>query len=155
MDTLLWSVRSSYARICSSYNSQADAILNTTLNVPLKGLAIGNPWMDSKRQYPAYLDYAVKTGLVEEKSDAYKAVKAVVDECNTAMSHTEKNPMTVEECKGVIRSVMKVRESEYVFLFRLSVPLGLSDVHFLGNEDNQCVSIFTTFASTIRRLHVE
>ena len=71
--------------------------------------------MDSKRQYPAYLDYAVKTGLVEEKSDAYKAVKSEVDQCNTAMSRTEKNPMTMDACKGVIRSVMKVRESEYAF----------------------------------------
>lgn len=47
----------------------ADAILNSTLNIPLKGAAIGNGWMDSKVQYPAYIDYAVKTGLIEENSE--------------------------------------------------------------------------------------
>lgn len=46
----------------------ADAILNSTLNIPLKGAAIGNGWMDSKSQYPAYIEYAVKTGLIEENS---------------------------------------------------------------------------------------
>ena len=49
----------------------ADAILNSKLNIPLKGAAIGNGWMDSKVQYPAYIDYAVKTGLIEENSEVH------------------------------------------------------------------------------------
>lgn len=36
------------------------------MKVPLKGIAIGNGWIDSKRQYPAYIDYAVKMGRMEE-----------------------------------------------------------------------------------------
>jgi carboxypeptidase D len=32
-------------------------------------MAIGNGWIDAKRQYPAYLDYSVKHGLLEENSD--------------------------------------------------------------------------------------
>lgn len=47
----------------------ADAILNSALHVPLKGVAIGNGWIDVRRQYPAYLDYAVKHGLLEENSE--------------------------------------------------------------------------------------
>ena len=46
-----------------------DAILSSSLGVSLKGVAIGNGWIDAERQYPAYLDYAVKHGLVEENSD--------------------------------------------------------------------------------------
>jgi len=46
----------------------ADAILESDLGIPLKGAAIGNGWIDPRRQYPAYLDYAVKTGLLEENS---------------------------------------------------------------------------------------
>lgn len=47
----------------------ADAILSSTLNIPLRGVAIGNGWMDARRQYPAYLDYATKHGLLEEGSN--------------------------------------------------------------------------------------
>ena len=50
------------------YKFTADAILSSNLGIPLRGTAIGNGWMDSKRQYPAYLEYAVKHGIVEEGS---------------------------------------------------------------------------------------
>ncbi len=47
----------------------ADAVLNSKLKMPLKGVAIGNGWTDARRQYPAYLDYAVKQGIVETTSE--------------------------------------------------------------------------------------
>ena len=39
--------------------------MNSSLGVPLRGSAIGNGWIDARRQYPSYLDYAVKHELVE------------------------------------------------------------------------------------------
>lgn len=47
----------------------ADAILNSTLSIPLRGIAIGNGWIDANNQYLSYLDYAVKVGLIEENTD--------------------------------------------------------------------------------------
>jgi carboxypeptidase D len=47
----------------------ADAMLNSTLNVPLKGAAIGNGWMDGRRQYPSFLEYALKHDLVKEGTE--------------------------------------------------------------------------------------
>ena len=47
----------------------ADAILNSTLNIPLRGIAIGNGWIDANNHYLSYLDYAVKVGLIEENTD--------------------------------------------------------------------------------------
>lgn len=44
----------------------ADAILNSNLGLPLKGVAIGNGWIDSQTQYPSYLEYALKHGIVAE-----------------------------------------------------------------------------------------
>ena len=46
-----------------------DAILSSNLDIPLKGLAIGNGWIDARHQYAAYLDYAVKHDLIGENSD--------------------------------------------------------------------------------------
>ena len=51
----------------------ADAILNSNLHVPLKGIAIGNGWIDSKHQYPAYMEYALKTALFEEPDPVSEA----------------------------------------------------------------------------------
>jgi len=34
--------------------------------IPLKGLAIGNGWVDPYRQYPGYPDFAYKNGLINE-----------------------------------------------------------------------------------------
>jgi hypothetical protein len=47
----------------------ADGILNSDLGVPLLGAAIGNGWIDGRNQYPSYLEYATKHGLVEVNSD--------------------------------------------------------------------------------------
>jgi hypothetical protein len=44
-------------------------MLKSSLNIPVQGIAIGNGWIDGKNQYPAYFDYAVKHGLIEEGSD--------------------------------------------------------------------------------------
>ncbi|KAF8165686.1 pheromone-processing carboxypeptidase KEX1 [Crassisporium funariophilum] len=88
----------------------ADAILNSTLSIPLRGIAIGNGWMDSRTQYPAYIEYAVKTGLVEENTADWKSIKKETDHCVAEMNKVKHNPMSFGECQQVIRSVMKVRE---------------------------------------------
>jgi carboxypeptidase C (cathepsin A) len=44
-------------------------MLNSNLGIPLLGAAIGNGWIDPKRQYATYIDFVVKVGLLEENSD--------------------------------------------------------------------------------------
>lgn len=44
-------------------------MLNSTLNIPLRGVAIGNGWIDSKAQYLTYIDFATKIGLLQENTD--------------------------------------------------------------------------------------
>lgn len=51
------------------YAVPANAMLESNLNIPLRGAAIGNGWIDPRRQYPAYLDYMVKVGILEENSE--------------------------------------------------------------------------------------
>lgn len=54
----------------------ADAILNSRLGIPLRGAAIGNGWIDPRRQYPTYIDFAVKVGLLEENSEVRRITSA-------------------------------------------------------------------------------
>ncbi|KDR84091.1 hypothetical protein GALMADRAFT_236745 [Galerina marginata CBS 339.88] len=87
----------------------ADAILNSTMNVPLKGLAIGNGWIDSEHQYPSYLEFALKTGLMEEISSEFKTIKKQADICIAHLQKLTNNPMLIDECQGVLRAIMKAK----------------------------------------------
>ncbi|KAF9809828.1 hypothetical protein IEO21_07228 [Rhodonia placenta] len=85
----------------------ADAVLNSTLNVPLRGAAIGNGWMDGRHQYPSFLEYAVKHGLVEEGSEDWKRGKAATDKCMTEfIKYTTVEPVKVDICESVMNEVI-------------------------------------------------
>ncbi|KAI0650444.1 alpha/beta-hydrolase [Trametes meyenii] len=95
----------------------ADAILDSKLNIPLKGVAIGNGWTDARRQYPSYLDYAVKHGLVESGTEEYKKGKDITDRCMQEMSkYNNMEPVHVDICENVMMTVVagKNREVEGV-----------------------------------------
>lgn len=111
----------------------AEAILSSNLNIPLRGAAIGNGWMDGRRQYPAYLDYALKHGIVELGSDAYKECKKITDACMDELSHiTDFEPINVQQCDGLLRSVLSVKDT--------TLPNGTStclNVYDVRLEDTQ------------------
>ncbi|KAF5393141.1 hypothetical protein D9757_001118 [Collybiopsis confluens] len=89
----------------------ANAILNSDFGTSLKGAAIGNGWMDARRQYPSFLDYSVRVGILEENSDAWKEAKKKTDECMVKVNGiTDREPISVQECEGLLLDVTKVRE---------------------------------------------
>ena len=45
----------------------ANELLEIRPNISLKGLAIGNGWMDPKRQYPSLIDFAKDRGLLDKE----------------------------------------------------------------------------------------
>lgn len=60
----------------------AKAILETTrISTPLKGLLIGNGWIDPINQYPAYLDFALDAGVVKKGSATETSIRKSVDSC--------------------------------------------------------------------------
>ncbi|RDB19792.1 Pheromone-processing carboxypeptidase KEX1 [Hypsizygus marmoreus] len=86
----------------------ADAILNSHMGIPLRGAAIGNGWIDPRRQYPAYLEFAVKVGLLEENSDAWKEAKKITDHCVAQLEKIKgTEPMEVKECARLVVDVVK------------------------------------------------
>lgn len=46
----------------------ADAIIKSSISpaIPLKGIAIGNGWIDPREQYQGYVDFAYEKGLIKE-----------------------------------------------------------------------------------------
>ncbi|KAL0070176.1 Cell death protease [Marasmius tenuissimus] len=88
----------------------ADAILGSNINIPLKGIAIGNGWIDARRQYLSYLEYSVKMGILEHDSKEYKEAKARTDECAEALKAIDTEPTGVEECEGLLFEVTTPRQ---------------------------------------------
>ncbi|KAJ6610366.1 alpha/beta-hydrolase [Mycena sp. CBHHK59/15] len=89
----------------------SDAILNSDLGVPLRGAAIGNGWIDARRQYASYIDFAVKVGILEEKSEAWKRARARTDECLADIAQiTSPEPIAAPKCEGLLLEVTAVRE---------------------------------------------
>ncbi|VDB97159.1 unnamed protein product [Peniophora sp. CBMAI 1063] len=89
-----------------------DAILDSTLGVPLKGSMIGNGWIDAMHQYPAYLQYAVKHGLVEEGSKQYQTGKKATDECMAILESGSPShvPVHVDICEQLLGKVSGMGE---------------------------------------------
>lgn len=66
--TLLWSDYPAYATHFAE-SSPAESILKSrTLSIPLRGIALGNPWIDGRSQYSSYVEYAVHHGFLTEGS---------------------------------------------------------------------------------------
>lgn len=92
--------------------------------MPLRGSAIGNGWIDARRQYPSYLDYAVKHGLVESGTavrlrpfdestrdnssvfQQYERGKEATDECVALLNEIEGEPIHVETCEGLMQLIV-------------------------------------------------
>ncbi|KAF9061074.1 alpha/beta-hydrolase [Rhodocollybia butyracea] len=89
----------------------ADAVLNSGLGVMLKGAAIGNGWIDARRQYPSFLDYSVKMGILEENTDPWKEAKKKTDDCIAQVAKvTDKEPISVQSCENLLLEVTKIRQ---------------------------------------------
>lgn len=67
----------------------ADAILKAPrLPTKLRGMLIGNGWIDPYNQYPAYLEFAVKAGVVKAGSDTEAKVQKLVDDCRAMLDES-------------------------------------------------------------------
>ncbi|KIK40071.1 hypothetical protein CY34DRAFT_88000 [Suillus luteus UH-Slu-Lm8-n1] len=85
----------------------ADAILSSELKMPLRGAAIGNGWTDARNQYPAYLDYAVMHGLVDESSQHYKDSKEETNRCIEEFRGITVEPIHTQQCENLLMFILK------------------------------------------------
>ncbi|KAI9574319.1 Alpha/Beta hydrolase protein [Boletus coccyginus] len=85
----------------------ADAILDSGLNIPLRGAAIGNGWIDGRNQYPAYLEYAATHGIIDTQSQDYRDKKWAIDECLTQFDGLTFEPVYVDDCEKLTSSVLE------------------------------------------------
>lgn len=70
----------------------------------LKGIAIGNGWVDPNVQYPAYADFAYENKLINRKE--YLVAKAGYSLC-TKLIQTNKWPLAMVQCQASTEKLLK------------------------------------------------
>ncbi|GAA5981126.1 hypothetical protein JCM11641_003121 [Rhodosporidiobolus odoratus] len=86
----------------------ATAILaSTRLSMRLKGLLIGNGWIDPYNQYPAYLDFALSAGVIKKSTEAETRVRKAVDDCMKALDKKGEKNTRIHEglCERILGAV--------------------------------------------------
>ncbi|TNY19757.1 Alpha/Beta hydrolase protein [Rhodotorula diobovata] len=89
----------------------ADAIEKTMLlPTRLKGLLIGNGWISPREQYPAYLTYLEREGLLKKGTQAHRNVLAATQKCNATLAAMDakngaegsKGMVLVPDCEAIL-----------------------------------------------------
>ncbi|GAA5912118.1 hypothetical protein JCM6882_003058 [Rhodosporidiobolus microsporus] len=96
----------SYAGQYIPYIAQA-ILASSRIATRLKGLLIGNGWIDPYNQYPAYLDFALQAGVIKKGSDAEAKVRKTTDECMASLNKKGAKNTKVHEglCERILGAV--------------------------------------------------
>lgn len=87
--------------------SVAHSLLENPLpGIQLKGIAIGNGWVDPISQYPAYATFARETNMVGDIG--YQLAKQALEEC-TSLIERQMWPVALVQCNAVITGLLGKR----------------------------------------------
>lgn len=76
---------------------------------PLQGLLIGNGWISPKDQYPSYLEFAQREGLIKEGSRTEKDIEVQHNLCLSRLDAAgARNKMNIKECEQILEKILDV-----------------------------------------------
>ncbi|RXK38002.1 carboxypeptidase D [Tremella mesenterica] len=95
----------------------ADALLKTSTlpGFDLKGIAIGNGWIDPKQQYQGYVDFAYEKDLIKPGSAEADALEKAMERCQTGIDKYPDDattPVNIDNCGQVMEMVTEPFQQE-------------------------------------------
>jgi carboxypeptidase D len=78
----------------------------------LKGLLIGNGWIDPPSQYLAYLPYAYREGIIQGGSEIAKKVEAQQSVCINALQAEGKGKVDTGVCEKVMTDILELTQDK-------------------------------------------
>ncbi|CAF1254165.1 unnamed protein product [Adineta steineri] len=103
----------------------AKAILEQRSALKLRGLLIGNGWIDPVTMYKSFLPFAVANNLVIENSELYDLIN-----------------IEVEHCEQVLSKLVHVSEEACYPLLAEIVGNGAMNNHHKENQEGRCVNVY-------------
>lgn len=94
--------------IADAIQARNNNITDEETEFRLKGLMIGNGWIDPRNQYPAYLPFAYETGLVKTGSAVAATLEHTQKECVTSLEEKGSN-LTIYDstCDRILTTMLK------------------------------------------------
>lgn len=91
----------------------AAAILKRNRDTPqhpawnLRGLLIGNGWIDPEPQYLAYTEFAYKNHLITPDTSESKLVESTLATCKADLAKPDGVKVSVDSCEAVLQAILK------------------------------------------------
>jgi carboxypeptidase D len=89
--------------------------------VQLKGLAIGNGWIDPMQQYQGYVDFAYEKGLIKEGS---KVSQCIFDAISVVL--TDVMVTSIQEADAVETAMFECQSEVDKWMNKTTVPINLA-----------------------------
>lgn len=88
-----------------------------TGQVNLKGLLIGNGWVDPASQYYQYVPYALDQGVIEKTESNVQDLKELTDMCEKALKVAKdknggKLPVHIRACEDIMNGIVELTRNE-------------------------------------------
>ncbi len=108
---------------------QADAILKSTLlpDFPLRGIAIGNGWIDPIQQYPGYVDFAYEKGLIKKGTPVSASSTGTISSEGKDMLRSELNLRAIQEADRAERALKTCQAEIDKWLDPATTPVNINN----------------------------
>ncbi|EMC97133.1 hypothetical protein BAUCODRAFT_87777, partial [Baudoinia panamericana UAMH 10762] len=74
----------------------------------LSGLLIGNGWISGPDQYPAYLQFAYESGLIQSGTDQERSIEDQQKQCLEHLSQGDKDHVDSQVCEAILQEILRV-----------------------------------------------
>ena len=114
----------------------AQAILDKRSILKLRGLLIGNGWIDPASTYKSYLPFAVAKNLIEQNSELYNSINDKVQQCERAL--TKQVRVSEDNCDAILYQISQDGPMDkYYAKKHRSSCMNIYDVH-LADTTSDC-----------------
>ncbi|KAH9817256.1 putative carboxypeptidase KEX1 precursor [Melampsora americana] len=112
----------------------AQAIKSTTsVSSNLKGLMMGNAWINPQTQYPAYIEFAYERGMIVKGSKEAKSAEAAWQSCQSVLqSHDQ---VLIRECENMLQPILDGASKKINGVEMKPVAYNITESRPAGDED--------------------